>query len=835
MLFRRTPRKRLHFGSDFFQAGRDEEPRPPGKRRLQTAVFLLSFVVLMGALTRLPRLKSAFLDYNYETEQIAKEMVKAEFAFDAVNLQQTEEEQARAAEKVPRTYRVDGAVVQRQIKLLQDYVNTIASKKSDVEAAVRTALLASTSAQAAELIVSQAVTEYAKGLTKDPDFAEWSDTSSLALWLMPEMETVPERQFAPSSEGSTDAPRTVTSLLEPEQTPFALAHRSELERLAREALEYTLVQGIAKQGLGDSLNEDPTQRRIVVVRENPVGDLKVSDEKSAEQIVELTQATASLTQRIKDIASRQAALSDAIQLDWNAAQSAIYMVAQKGLTDTLLYDKVATESARAQARAAVAPIMKTILAGAVIQEDGYLWTEQSRSDMATYLSSRGSQEPFSRLLFTLGANAVFVALALACLLRSTPSARVRAVKRYRDMNVMLLIICGTLILGRVVSNFEPTGFVVPIAAAAILITILVAAPAGTLAATIIAALTSIQYNYDWRILIVGGAMSYASVFSFEKVRRRSDIARAVFRATGVGLLCMLAAIFATGAISFDSIFQGVSLIGINGFLCLFLVPGLLSPFERLFGITTDIQLLEYSDLNNEILGRLAIEIPATFAHSLMMGQLAEAAADAIGANGLLARVCAYYHDIGKMRRPEYFIENQTGLNIHESMNPRLSARAIASHVLDGYEMAREYHLPQPILDGILEHHGTCLIGFFYQLALDNQKHGDVRQEDFRYPGPKPQRRETAILMICDAVESGIRSIKNPNEERVREFIDRIISARAEDRQFDDCDLTLKDLDTIGDVVGSRICSNLHTRIAYPDRQAAKTAPNVIPLQGGADR
>jgi hypothetical protein len=219
----------------------------------------------------------------------------------------------------------------------------------------------------------------------------------------------------------------------------------------------------------------------------------------------------------------------------------------------------------------------------------------------------------------------------------------------------------------------------------------------------------------------------------------------------------------------------------------------------------------------------------------MMGQLAETACDAIGANGLLARVCAYYHDIGKLRRPEYFSENQTGYNVHDDMSPRLSARAIASHVTEGVELAREYHLPQPIIRGILEHHGTMLISFFYQQALDQQKHGDVREEDFRYPGPKPQSRETAILMICDGVESGVRTIKSPNEDRVRDFIDKIIQGRSADRQFDECDLTLKQLDTIRDVLTSVVLSTHHSRVSYPERPSLEEAPNVIHISTGGHR
>jgi putative nucleotidyltransferase with HDIG domain len=218
-----------------------------------------------------------------------------------------------------------------------------------------------------------------------------------------------------------------------------------------------------------------------------------------------------------------------------------------------------------------------------------------------------------------------------------------------------------------------------------------------------------------------------------------------------------------------------------------------------------------------------------------LGDLAEAAAVSIGANGLLARVCAYYHDIGKLRRPEYFTENQTGVNVHDDLSPRLSARAIAAHVAEGVEMAREVHLPEPVIAGIREHHGTCLISFFYQQAKAKQKHGDVSEDDFRYPGPKPQSRETAILMICDAAESACRSIKNPNEERIREMVDRIVKTRADDGQFDECDLTLKDLDAIKDVVAQRILISLHGRISYPDTfLQKKEPPRVIPMSGGGE-
>jgi putative nucleotidyltransferase with HDIG domain len=432
----------------------------------------------------------------------------------------------------------------------------------------------------------------------------------------------------------------------------------------------------------------------------------------------------------------------------------------------------------------------------------------------------------------LVAAAILAGLTLAGLVKALTILKSKKEKSRAPMYVALVIMCATLILGRIVSYFGDLGYLVPLTASAILLAILTNARVAAIMAFLTAALLSAQFGYDWQLFVVSGAMALSGALSVHVVRRRNEMTRAAVAATIVGLLATAAVSLSTDSLAGGSIHRLV-LIALNGLACVFIVPGLLPPLERLFGITTDIQLLEYSDLNNEVLSRMAIEVPATYAHSLMLGQLAEAAADAIGANGLLARVSAYYHDIGKLRRPEYFSENQTNGNVHDTLTPRLSARAIAAHVLQGAEMAREAHLPKPIIDGIVEHHGTSLISFFYQQAVAQCKHGDVREEDFRYPGPKPQSRETAILMICDAVESGVRSIKNPNEDRVREFVDKIVAARAADRQFDESDLTLKDLDVIADVVTKRILTSLHTRIAYPEPDRGEKKP-LLQVGGAKD-
>ena len=230
-------------------------------------------------------------------------------------------------------------------------------------------------------------------------------------------------------------------------------------------------------------------------------------------------------------------------------------------------------------------------------------------------------------------------------------------------------------------------------------------------------------------------------------------------------------------------------------------------------------MLELTDLNHPILRRLTMEAPGTHHHSLMVGNLAEAAAEAIGANSLLARVCSYYHDVGKLNRPEYFGENQTGYNKHDGLSPVMSSRIIAGHVKDGVELAREYGLCQPVVDIIQQHHGTDLIRFFYEKANRGDKHNQVRQEDFRYPGPKPQSREAAVVMVADAIESASRSLNNLTHARLRTVADKIVNTRFADGQFDNCDVTLRDLHVIAERIVTMLLSAHHKRIEYPDQES----------------
>jgi putative nucleotidyltransferase with HDIG domain len=277
-------------------------------------------------------------------------------------------------------------------------------------------------------------------------------------------------------------------------------------------------------------------------------------------------------------------------------------------------------------------------------------------------------------------------------------------------------------------------------------------------------------------------------------------------------------------------FGGLLVAGIT----LFILPSM----EKLFSITTGLTLIELRDPKQPLLRQLQQRAPGTYNHSLNLGALAEAAAEAIGADGLLAYVGALYHDIGKMNKPDYFVENQTpGFNRHDRLSPAMSLLVIVGHVKDGLELAREFNLPRPIWHFIESHHGTTLVEYFFHRAkrredLTGEDEGPA-ELDYRYPGPKPKTKETAIVMICDAVESAARAMADPTPSRIDALVRAIATKRLLDGQFDDCDLTLRELNLIVEAVSRTLTSIYHGRIAYPGDQAAPDAPTkaVVPVAG----
>jgi len=257
------------------------------------------------------------------------------------------------------------------------------------------------------------------------------------------------------------------------------------------------------------------------------------------------------------------------------------------------------------------------------------------------------------------------------------------------------------------------------------------------------------------------------------------------------------------------------LFGISALLTLLSYP-LIFVFERIFGMVTDVSLIELSDTHSRLLRELSLKAPGTFQHSLMVSTLAEEAARVVGANSLLTRTGALYHDIGKMDMPLYFIENQSGMvNPHDELSSEESARIIISHVIRGIEKARQHKLPETVIDFIRTHHGTRFTQYFYNAYIASGSVTPIDESLFRYPGPVPFSKETSILMMADSVEAASRSLKSPDENKINEMVDGIIDSQLSMGQFESSELTLKDITTIKKLLKKRLLSIHHVRIEYP--------------------
>ncbi len=355
--------------------------------------------------------------------------------------------------------------------------------------------------------------------------------------------------------------------------------------------------------------------------------------------------------------------------------------------------------------------------------------------------------------------------------------------------------------------------------AAILICNLINASVATFSTGFLAIVSTVALAFEWEgFLLLNLMASFVAILSTHSLRRRKEVFVVCLKAW----LCAVAAILAfhlyTNHLGYWSILADIFSACFFMLLTAVLVVGCLPLLEAGFGIMTDVTLMEYMDPNNDLLRRLTIEAPGTYQHSVVVGNLAEAAALAIGANGLFCRVATLYHDVGKMATSQYFTENQLGeVNIHQLLTPQESAQVIMAHVAEGVALAREAGLPEPIIDIIKEHHGTTLVYYFYRKQVEKMG-GDkskVDEREFRYAGPNPRTKESGIIMIADSFEAASRSLEKVNEDTLTELIDRIVREKVEDGQFDQCLLTFEDLSIVKRVLVKTLLAAGHSRIKYP--------------------
>ena len=394
---------------------------------------------------------------------------------------------------------------------------------------------------------------------------------------------------------------------------------------------------------------------------------------------------------------------------------------------------------------------------------------------------------------------------------------------------LLLVIAFIYLFIIVIANIfvyqlDFSEFLIPVTVAAMLLTILFDARIGFMGTTSIVLLVGIMIGNDLEFIVTGLFMSSIAMYTVRRIRTRSKFITAIFSLMGASIIAVLShGLFMGHSVST----MGVDLtyLLVNSIFAPIITYGLIIILEVSFGITTDLSLIELLDFNHPLLKRLQQEANGTFNHSVVVGNLAEACADAINARSLLCRVGAYYHDLGKMERPEYYIENQfMGDNKHDSLTPAMSAKIIRKHVIDGLKLAKDYGLPKLVSDFIPMHHGTSRVEYFYRMALEAAKDTNEKVDDsaYRYPGPKPNTKETGILMICEAVEAAVRSIKEPDILKIDTMVDKVIKGRLNDGQLDECPLTLDDLRKIkGTVDGNSgmlpvLRGIYHIRIEYPE-------------------
>lgn len=474
-----------------------------------------------------------------------------------------------------------------------------------------------------------------------------------------------------------------------------------------------------------------------------------------------------------------------------------------------------TERERRLARASVKPFQRHVPQGSLLLSKGQRVTAADLEVLKAVGLQPGALDPgvlFGRFVLT-----AFAVLTIGLFLRRQSPKLFNSEK---PMLLLTLIVVSLTFVARLtvtLLGYEYLGLSC-VVLAGMLTAILLDVSLAILVTVMGSYLLGVMYNGDVALSYAAALAGLIGIHGVSQIATRLQLIR-----TGVlvGLVnTALAVVIGLMKHSMPTTIVDNSLWGLgSGPICAVVTAGLVMFLERPFAITTDLRLLELSNPNEPLLRRLQMEAPGTSSHSTLVGTLAETAAEAIGADSLLTRVGCLYHDIGKVKRPRCFVENQFGEdNVHDRLTPSLSTLAIIAHVKDGVELARRAKIPETIVDFIQEHHGTTLVRYFYERAKDGLSDRRLVEGDFRYVGPKPRTRETAIVMLADSSEAAARTLRDPTSQRIETMVQRIIRERLEDGQLNDSDLTLTDLETIKSTFVRVLQGVLHARVEYPGEQ-----------------
>jgi len=593
-----------------------------------------------------------------------------------------------------------------------------------------------------------------------------------------------------------------------------------------QTLVLELVEPVAARMIVDDAAdlEHQSESRTVVVRDLGSGNERML--KPGTHVLTLEAARGQIERTANDVLPASAV----------AARAALVPLAKSLIRPNLNFNLRATDERRKTAEGGVKEATISLRKGEIIVRDGDPITERH---LLILNDIRRQQSALSRAAVFLGVALLIFSLMRVIWRFGTASLQ-RFPRRNRDawflLTVLVMTALGTTFglfltdLAAESPRLQPLvddwpgvlQFVIPVAAATMLVRMVQSAETAALFAALASTIAGLQVHSDLGFTFYALAGSLTAALGAARVTQRGTLMRAGLRVGVANAVVVIALLLLGNHFSPGTIALGVALAVACGALCGILVSGLAPVIESVFSYTTDVKLLELANREQSVLRELELRAPGTYHHSMMVGHLAEKAAEAIGANALLAKVAGYYHDIGKMRRPQFFVENVTitqGENRHEKLSPSMSARIIQAHVKDGVELAEKHKLALPILRGIMEHHGTSVIRFFYEKAKENAdpEKGDlVAEHDYRYPGPKPQTREAGILMLADSVEAASRTLVDTTPARVQQLVQRIINNYFRDGQLDECNLTLRDLHAIARSFIDTLSAIRHERIDYPE-------------------
>ncbi|MET0959271.1 MAG: HD family phosphohydrolase [Psychrobacillus psychrotolerans] len=494
-------------------------------------------------------------------------------------------------------------------------------------------------------------------------------------------------------------------------------------------------------------------------------------------------------------------------------------IAKTSIVPTEVENEILTQERIEQAKASVEPTR--ILQGQILVQKGEIIDRDvyRQLELLGMLTNKASYKPY------LGV-AIFVALTMWVLLGQTISKRKKTINNSKNLIVVAFSVILSVLMMKVIQsvayNFDVMiAFLIPTAMVAMLVYLLVNERAAYISNFVSAAYAGIIFQEGYTLVFQMEASLYilfggvAGIFAMQRMQTNSQILRSSLIVSSVNIVFIIFYLLMTKAsyeISDILFYIGAALA--SGILSGAMTIGILPFFESFFGILSSMRLIELSNPNHPLLKKILTETPGTYHHSLMVANLAEAACEVVGANGLLARVGCYYHDIGKTNRPGFFIENQVnGYNPHDSLSPEASRDIIIAHAVDGAKILRKHKLPKEIVDVAAQHHGTSLLKFFY--FKEKEINDKVEEEEYRYPGPKPQTKEIAIISVADSVEAAVRSMKEPNADKIKKLIQSIIKEKILDGQFDECDLSLKEIKKMEESFCTTMNGTFHSRIEYP--------------------